>query len=134
VVVNSFGSGKALWLAASLESVDEAVNRKLLASLLGRVLPGPFRFEVDGHPMLEMTLFDQPELGRLRASLLNLQRHWPQLPAGARVRIRVPDGRKATAVRRAPDLGAVPFRMSGPYAQFDVEPFESFAMFLVEYA
>jgi hypothetical protein len=134
VVVNAFGAGRALWLAAPLESVDEAVNRTLLRVLLARVLPGPSRFEVDGHPMLEMTLFDQPELGRLRASLLNLQRQWPQVPTGATVRVRAPEGRRVTGVRRATELRSVPFRIVGPYAEFQVEPFETFAMFLVEYA
>jgi hypothetical protein len=84
--------------------------------------------------MLEMTLFDQPELGRLRASLLNLQRQWPQVPTGATVRVRAPEGRRVTGVRRATELRSVPFRIVGPYAEFQVEPFETFAMFLVEYA
>ena len=81
-----------------------------------------------------MTLFHQPELSRLRAGLLNLQRYWPQVPVGARVRVRIPEGRRARAVRRLPDQTTVSFRAAAPYVEFTVEPFEGLALFLVEYA
>jgi hypothetical protein len=134
VVLNRFGAGRALWLAAPLETIPEAVNRKLLTRLLRRVLPAQPWFELEAHPSVEMTLFHQPELGRLRAGLLNLQRYWPQVPVGAQVRVRIPEGHRARAVRRLPDKTIVSFRPAPPYVEFTVEPFESVALFLVEYA
>ena len=134
VVLHRFDAGRALWLAAPLETIPEAVNRKLLAHLLRRVLPAQPWFELEAHPSVEMTLFHQPELGRLRAGLLNLQRSWPQVPVGARVRVRIPEGRRARAVRRLPDQTKVSFRAAAPYVEFTVEPFDALALFLVEYA
>ena len=67
LVMNSFGKGKALWVAAPIESSSEAVNIRLVAALLKRLLPGPYYFEADTHPSVEMTLFHQEDKNRLLA-------------------------------------------------------------------
>jgi hypothetical protein len=104
VVVHSFGKGKSVWVAAAMESKDEAVNIRLTQHLLQRVFPGPFRFELDAHPALEMTLFDQPHSHWLLISLVNMQTAMPPIPVGATVRVQVPDGRTPGKLLRVPDM------------------------------
>jgi hypothetical protein len=133
IVVNSFGRGKAIWVAGPIESSDHQVNARLIVSLLRRVLPGPYKFEADMHPSVEMTLFHQPEKQRLLAGLLNMQVEIPSIPVPAVVRVRVPSGQRATAVVRVPDRKPIPFQNVGPYVQFRLEPFPVIAMALVEY-
>ena len=53
---------------------------------------------------------------------------------GATVRVQLPTGRKATAVLRLPEREEIQFRGAGPYVEFRLEPFETLAMALVEYA
>lgn len=133
LVIHGFGRGKAAWAAAPIESASSAVNARLLVWLLKRVLSGPYRFEVETHPAVEMTLYHQPENRRLLAGLLNMQRDLPPVPVGAMVRVQVPAGCRATAVLRVPDRKALAFEKAGPYVQFRLEPFPVIAMALVEY-
>lgn len=133
LVINSFGHGKAIWVAGSIESRDHAVNARVILSLLHRVLPAPFHFEADIHPSIEMTLYHQPENRRLLAGLLNMQDQDPLIPVGGTVRIKAPSRRRAKGVIRVPDRRAIPFENVGPYVQFHIEPFEVLTMALVEY-
>ena len=80
IVWNTFGKGKSVWVAAPIESSSEAVNARLVAALLKRVLPGPYRFEVETHPSVEMTLFHQEEKKRMLAGLLTMQEQLPPIP------------------------------------------------------
>ena len=87
---------------------SNAVNGRLLVWLLKRVLPGPYHFEVETHPAVEMTLFHQAEKGRLLAGLLNMQRDLPPVPVGAVVRVKVPEGTAGDrSVVRVPDRKAI---------------------------
>jgi hypothetical protein len=133
VVVHAFGRGKAVWLAAPIESGAGPVNAKLVLSLLRRVLPGPYRFEVETHPAVEMTLFHQAEKRRLLGGLLNMAQQLPPIAVGATVRVQVPASRQVTGVLRLPERKAMQFEKIGPYVQFRLEPFESLVMVLVEY-
>jgi hypothetical protein len=49
IVINSFGKGKTVWVAAPIESRTEAVYARVVSHLIHRVLPGPYHFEVDTH-------------------------------------------------------------------------------------
>jgi hypothetical protein len=133
LVIHRYGRGKAVWAAAPIESGSGAVNGRLVVWLLKRVLSGPYHFEVETHPAVEMTLYDQPEKRRLLAGLLNMQRDLPPVPVGAVVRVQVPEGRRATGVVRVPDRKALAFEMVGRYVQFRLEPFPVITMALVEY-
>jgi hypothetical protein len=133
LVMNSFGRGKALWAAASIESGTEDVNARLVAALLRRLLPGPYAFEADTHPTVEMTLFHQPEKNRLLAGLLTMQQQVPPFPASARVRVRVPEGKKVARVLHIPERAPLKFDVAGPYVQFDLEPFTELSMAVLEY-
>jgi hypothetical protein len=144
LVQHSFGKGRTLWLAAPLESnlsslrwsyegAKPDVNSKLVVSVLRRVLPGPYYFEADTHPSVEMTLFHQPEKKRLLAGLLNMQHELPQIPVGATVRVQAPSGRHVTRVISIPEQKTIPFEEAGPYTQFRLVPFAPLAMAFVEY-
>jgi hypothetical protein len=134
IVWNTFGKGKSVWVAAPIETSSEAVNARLAAFLLKRVLAGPFNFEVDTHPSVEMTLFHQAEKKRLVATLLTMQLQFPELPVNATVRVQPPAGKRITAVLHVPDRKAIRFKTVSPYVQFDLEPFNSLSMVVVEYA
>jgi hypothetical protein len=136
LVQNAYGKGKAVWLAAPLESgmdVIPEVNARLVLSALRRVLPGPYHFEADTHPTVEMTLFHQREKKRLLAGLLNMQQDFPSIPVGATVRVHLPPGRRATRVVSAPQGREIPFEQAGFYTQFRVQPFADLAMAFIEY-
>jgi hypothetical protein len=134
IVWNVCGKGRAVWVAAPIENSTEAVNARLLAALLKRALPGPYHFEADTHPSVEMTLFHQEEKKRLLAGLLTMQQQLPALPVSATVRVQVPGGKRATAVVHVPDRKPLKFKTAGAYVQFDLEPFTSLTMALIEYA
>jgi hypothetical protein len=134
IVWTTFGKGKTLWVAAPIESSSEAVNARLVAALLKRALPGPYHFEVDTHPSVEMTLFHQEEKKRLLAGLLTMQEQLPPIPVTATVRVQAPSGKKVTAVLHLPERKPLKFRAAGAYVQFDLEPFDSLSMALIEYA
>ncbi len=133
IVVNSYGKGKAIWLAAPIESQTEAVYARLVVHLIRRYLPGPYHFEVDTHPAVEMTLFHQPDKHRLLVGLLNAQVQTPLIPVAAVVRVLLPADCRPRRVQYLPDLKEIPFEKAGPYVQFQVSAFKVVAMALVEY-
>jgi hypothetical protein len=134
IVIHPFGQGKAIWIAAPIEGGTHSVNAKVVSSLLRRLLPGPYHFEVDTHPSVEMTLFHQAEKRRLLASLLNVEWQLVPIKVGATVRVQMPSDRSATAVLALPERKAIPFKRVGEYVEFRLEPFETMAMASVEYA
>jgi hypothetical protein len=134
IVIHPFGQGKAVWLAAPIEAGEYAVNAKVVSALLQRVLRGPYYFEVATHESVEMTLFHQAEKRRLLVCLLNMEWQFSTIGLGATVRVQLPAGRKATSVLRLPEREPIQFRKAGPYVEFRIEPFETLAMALVEYA
>jgi len=133
LVIHEYGRGKAVWVAAPMESGGNAINGRLVVWVLKRVLSGPSHFEVETHPSVEMTLYHQPEKRRLLAGLLNMQRDLPPVPVGAVVRVHVPEGRRTTRVVKVPDGRVIEFEKAGPYVQFRLEPFPVISMALVEY-
>ncbi len=133
VVRNAYGKGKAVWVAAPLEAkAVHQENARLVLAALREVLSGPYYFEAETHPSVEMTLFDQREQKQLLVGLLNLQAIAP-IPVGATVRVRVPAGRHATRVQLLPERETLAFKETGPYIQFQLKPFARIAMLLVEY-
>ena len=109
VVVNSFGKGKAVWVAAPIEIGTEAVNARLVTALLKRVLPEPYYFEVDAHPSIEMTLFHQADQKRWLGGLLSMQQQLPPIPVPATVRVQVPSGKQVAAVVHLPERKPLKF-------------------------
>ena len=133
IVHHRFGQGRAIWVACGMEGGSQWVDQQLVRAMLRRVFPGPCRFEVRTHPAVEMTLFHQPDKKRLLAGLLNLQQQLPQAPVPATVRVFPPDGQKIRRILRLPKQEPVAFSHDGPYVQFHVEPFDTIAMFALDY-
>ena len=133
VVLNSFGKGKSIWVAAPIESRPEEVFARIIAHLVRRFLPGPYSFEVDAHPSLEATLFHHVEKRRLVMSLLNTQTETPKIPVAATVRVHLPTPGKVTKVLDLPSLKGMPFQVVGPYVQFVVPSVKVLAMAAIEY-
>jgi len=134
IVIHSFGQGKAIWIAAPIEGGDHPVNAKVVSLLLRRLLPGPYHFEVETHPSVEMTLFHQSEKRRLLVPLLNMEWQLVPLKFGATVRVQIPSGHSAKTVLALPERKEIQFERRGEYVEFRVEPFETMAMASVEYA
>jgi hypothetical protein len=134
IVINTFGKGKAIWVASSVETQVETVYSNLVAHLLKRALPKPYHFELDFHPAVEMTLFDQSDKHRMLVGLLNMQTDAPMIPVGGTVRVQLPANRTARRVLSLPEQKEIPFQKSGPYLQFEVAPFKTIKMALLEYA
>jgi hypothetical protein len=133
LAIHSFGRGKVIWSAASIEASDDAVNARIFVSLLRRALPSPYYFEVETHPAVEMTLYHQPEQRRLLAGLLNMQSAAPPFPAGATVRVKLPPDRRPGEVLSLPDRKPLESKYSDGYVRFAVQPFAIMAMALVQY-
>ena len=133
IVVNSFGKGKAIWIAGRVESLTEPVGHNLVKHLLRNALPGPYRFEADTNRVVEVTVFDQPEQHRLLIGLINLQEHVPTIPVSAVVRVLPPSGRRVRRVLQLPEQKPLSFEKSGAYLQFEVEPFKLVFMAVAEY-
>jgi hypothetical protein len=101
--------------------------------LLRRIMPGPCTFEVDANSAVEATLFHQAENQRLLLGLLNMQDKFPAIPVGSTIRIQVPTGHKAKRVLLLPEKKEIRFEEAGPYVQFDIAEFSTFAMAMIEY-
>ncbi len=134
IVINQLGKGKTVWVAAPIESRPEPVYAAIVTHLLRRVLPGPYAFEVDADPAVEMTLFDQPEQNRLLASLLNMREQVPVMPVNAKVRVRIPEGRRVKRVVQVPDAREIHFDVAGGLVRIEVPDFKVIAMLTIEFA
>ena len=133
LVINTFGKGKSVWLAAPIETGQAEINPVLLVHLIKHVLPGPYKFQLEAHPSVEMTLFHQQDKKRLLVGLLSMQEKLPAIPVGATVRVQPPSGRMVKGIYQLPERKAVKFETAGAYQQFKLEPFDVFTMLLVEY-
>ncbi len=134
IVINTFGKGKAVWVAAPLQSRADAVDARVFELLLKRILQPPFKFEADTDPAVEVTLFHQEDRHRLLVGMLNLQAQVPAIPVAAAIRVLVPSGGKVRKVSLLPEQKAVEFSHSGSYVSFNVPEFKLVRMALVDYA
>jgi hypothetical protein len=131
IVINKFGKGKAIWLAAPIETATVPANQNMVLHLLKNALPGPYKFEADADPAVEVILFHQPENKRMLVGVLNMQEPFPTLPVDATIRVKIPG--KAKQVLRLPDEKKAAFTIVGEYVQFHIPSISVFAMALVEY-
>jgi hypothetical protein len=134
IVINAYGKGKAVWVAAPLESRADPVDGRVFQLLLKRILAPPYKFEADTDPAVEVTLFHQEDRNRLLVGMLNLQAQVPAIPVAATIRVEVPQGRRVRKVLLLPEQKDIPFSSSGPYVGFRVPEFKLIRMALVEYS
>ena len=109
------------------------MNQQLVLALLHRVFPGPYRFEVDTHSAVEMTLFHQPHAKRLLAGLLNCRSSFRKCPSRPRSACSRPRATGSSAYDVCQGRNTSRSNCSGPYVQFHVDPFQPLAMFAIDY-
>jgi len=80
LVHHAFGKGQSIYCAANLEAGTSEAHRSLFLSLIELLGDGRWSFEVDAHPAVWATVFDQRQRGRLVLSLLNYQAQLPPAP------------------------------------------------------
>jgi hypothetical protein len=124
IVINTFGQGKTVWMAAPLESRPGAVDARVFELLLKRILQPPYKFEADTDREVEVTLFHQQDRRRLLVGMLNLQAQIPTIPVAATIRVQVPLGYRARKVSLLPDQRQIAFSHAGPYISFRVPEFK----------
>lgn len=125
VLVNSFGKGRVIYSAATLEAND--ITRPILANLLRMLYPKP-AFESDAPGVVEITLFDQPEHSRYILNAVNFQKDLPNLPAfDITIRVR-PVGRTIQRVALLPEGQPLPFEQTGGLVEFRLSRLDTFAM------
>jgi hypothetical protein len=134
IVINTFGSGKSIWVAAPLESRGNDVDARIFQLLLMRILQPPYKFEADTSRAVEITCFHQRDRRRLLIGMINLQAQVPTIPVAATVRVQVPAGHRARSVHLLPEQRELPLSSSGPYVSFQVPAFSLVRMVLVNYA
>ena len=129
IVLHTFGRGQAVYCASLIENVDG-----LSDTFLGlvRLLGGEFCFEAEAPPVVEMTVFHQPERHRYLVSLVNFQKDLPNIPID-RIIVRMrPGDEKIHRVVRLPDGKAIEHRQLSGVVSFAAERLETLGMYAVE--
>lgn len=134
IVINSFGKGKAIWVAAPIEKLDGAAAGALLRHLLQSALPAPYKFEADANVAVEVTVYRQEQKQQLLVALLNMQEDTPGVPVDATVRVQIPGGGRAKRVLQLPEQKEITFTETGSYVQFYVPAFDVLSMVLVQHS
>ena len=130
IVCNEFGAGSVIYVTSGIER-HEHLQDIFLGLIRG--LCDDYSFEADAPPVVEITLFDQPDRSRLLANLVNFQDVFPQVPVhDARLRLAL-EGRNATRATLLPEGEELDFRVANGMAEIAVPPFETFAMLALEY-
>ncbi len=131
IIRNDFGAGSAIYVCSAIERHEHL--RELFINLL-RELCDDFSFEADAPPVVEVTLFDQPQRSRLLANLVNFQDVMPNVPIhDARLRLAL-NGREARRAILLPDEQELDFTLADSMVEIHVPRFETFAMLALEYA
>ena len=111
IVRNDFGSGRAVYSAAGIESLEGEAAAKTFVGLVMELLDGRLSFSAETHPSVWMSVFDQRDQNRhqMMASFLNYQSELPPVPVPVRFSIRPPAGMRFTGLRLVPEGRAIPF-------------------------
>ena len=130
IIRNDYGQGSAIYVSSGIER--QMHLQEIFIGLL-RGLCDDFSFAADAPPVVEVTLFDQPERKRLLANLVNFQDSMPNVPiSDARLRLAL-NGRTAKRVILLPDEAELDFTFAGGMVEIAVPRFETFAMLALEY-
>jgi len=111
IVRNDFGSGRAVYSAAGIESLEGEAAAKTFVGLVMELLDGRLSFSAETHPSVWMSVFDQRDQNRhqMMASFLDYQSELPPVPVPVRFSIRPPAGMRFTGLRLVPEGRAIPF-------------------------
>lgn len=92
VVESRWEGGHAIYSCADIEADPAEDTRALFLALVGHLLGRP-SFEVEAHPCVWASAWEQEDPGRTVLSLLNYPTELPPVPVPARFRLRPPPGR-----------------------------------------
>ena len=131
LVMNSYGKGKVIYSAASLEGVEYA--RSIFVNLL-KLFKQPYSFEADAPASVEVTLFNQADKQRFIINLLNFQKDLPNIPVeGIKVRVRIA-GLTPGMLVLLPDGEEMSYTYADDMLEFESPRLETFRMFSLDYS
>ena len=130
LVLHTYGKGKVIFSASSLEGVP--YHHQTFANLIN-LFNQDFAFEADAPGAVEITLFDQPENQRFIINLLNFQKDLPNIPIdGIKVRVHLA-GKSPVSLNLLPENIPLEFTYRGDRVEFTAPKLETFAMFSLNY-
>jgi len=134
LVSHRVGKGRVVYSAADIESGDGAAHERLFIALMRDLLPCPPSFEVDVHPSVWVTAFDQPDRCRIVLSLLNYADELPVVTGQARITMNPPEGYRFTGLTELPGKQSLRIQLDDKGALLaELESFGMFAMFAASY-
>ncbi len=130
LTMHSYGKGKVIYSAASLEGAEYA--RPIFINLLA-LFQQPYAFEADAPASVEVTLFQQADRKRFIINLLNFQKDLPNIPVdGIKVRLRVA-GMTPGKMALLPEESEMMYSYWENVVEFESPCLETFRMFSLEY-
>ena len=138
IVLAEHGKGRAAYIPWDVGGLyyrhSSETHRGLLGDVIDRLLPAGRQLRTNAHPLVEMTIMDQPARGRTLIHLVNGTGHhdtayFPPLEIRD-IRIDLPrDVRRAHAVALDRDL---PISRNGPLRSFTVPRLQAYEVIVVE--
>ena len=138
IVLAEHGKGRAAYIPWDVGGLyyrhSSETHRGLLGDVIDRLLPAGRQLRTNAHPLVEMTIIDQPARGRTLIHLVNGTGHhdtayFPPLEIRD-IRIDLPrDVRRAHAVALDRDL---PISSNGPLRSFTVPRLQAYEVIVVE--
>jgi hypothetical protein len=135
ILEQDFGSGRAIYSAADLESGSTESHDALFLHLLRRLLGDDVATSCDAPPAVSMSVFEQPERQRWIVSFLHAPRDLPQQsPLPFRFQLRRDDGRRFVRLSRLPEGAPACFETTPTGALLaTVDALQPFAMYAADY-
>ena len=134
LVSNRFGQGRVIYSAADIESGDGEAHERLFISLIRDLLPCKPAFEVETHPSVWVTVFDQADRGRQVLSLLNFADELPVASGHASIRMTPPKGYRFTGLLELPENKPVQVQIDADGAlEAEITSFDMFTMLAATY-
>lgn len=133
VVLNEYGKGKVLYVAADLEAAKQEPHRLVFTNLIKMFSSKPLSFETDAPKSVEITLFHQEEKKRYLVNLLNFQAELPNIPVeGIKLRIRL-DKKEPKKLINLPEEKELAYESKKGYVEFISPRLETFLMLALDY-
>lgn len=133
IVERRVGRGRTIYSVAPIERGSSDTDRRVFSALVRDLLEGVESSGSSSDPDIWLTIVDQPERGRLVVSALNYREDARPAAVPFSFWCTVPEGCRATSVRRAEDSGELARREAGRRVDVEVGELDLFAMFFVDY-
>ncbi len=133
MVLNNYGKGKVLYVAADLEVVGKEAHRIVFINLIKLLSSKPFTLEADAPKSVEVTFFHQEDKKRYLINLLNSQKELPNIPVeGIKVRVRL-EGKEPQRLIKLPEEKELAYETKDGYVEFTLPKLETFLMIALDY-